>query len=297
MRRGEVYLCHKMRNLSTLLNKLTYSILLAGHKTCPPDWNRKGKRPKFHSLWYITKGHGEVVINGKKHKLHPGKLVVFTPQMICDKKSTRVHPLEFYFVRFSYAMAYEEKDDWHFKHAHDVTFPLQGVYTISNQSAVIVLLEKLNSLTNKHGSTVNMQQKIVFQELLLSFVEDFHSQMLNGDSKKAIEGTIEYMVNHYKNTITLSELAQIAGLSVSHYSRLFKKYIGLTPIEYLTHLRIKRAKELLVLSDVKVKEVSQNVGYTDELYFSRTFKRIAGVSPSQFCEDQRNLDATEKRTI
>ncbi|HZH58728.1 MAG TPA: AraC family transcriptional regulator [Metabacillus sp.] len=282
-------MCNKMSNLSLTLNKLTFSLLLAGHKSCPPNWIRKGKRPKFHSLWYITKGYGEVVINGKKHKLQPGKLVVFTPQMICDKKAARVHPLEFYFVRFSYAMAFEEKDSWQFKHAHEVTFPLQGVYTISNHSAVIVLLEQLNSLSNKHGSTVNMQQKIVFQELLLTFVEDFQSQMLNGDSKKAIEGTIDYMVNHYKNTITLSELSQIAGLSVSHYSRLFKKYIGLSPIEYLTHLRMKRAKELLVLSDVKVKEVSQNVGYEDELYFSRTFKRIVGVSPSQFCEDQKNL--------
>jgi AraC-like DNA-binding protein len=87
----------------------------------------------------------------------------------------------------------------------------------------------------------------------------------------------------------LSDLANIAGLSISHYSRLFKKYIGLSPIDYLTHLRIDRAKELLVLSDVRIKEVSQNVGYVDELYFSRTFKRIVGVSPSQFCDDQKLL--------
>ncbi|PMC40708.1 AraC family transcriptional regulator [Bacillus sp. UMB0899] len=282
-----------MRNLSISLHKLIFSILLAGHKTCPPDWIRKGKKPRFYSMWYVTKGRGEVVINGKKHKLHPGKLVVFTPHMICDKKSYRTNPLEFYFVRFSYAMAFEDKDVWQFKRSKDVSFPLKGVYTISNHSAVIVLLEQLSSLAKKQGSTINMQQRIVFEELLLTIVEDFHSQMLSGDSKKAIEGTIEYMINHYKNSITLTELAQIAGLSTSHYSRLFKKYIGLSPIDYLTHLRIDRAKELLVLSDVKIKEVSQNVGYGDELYFSRTFKRIVGVSPSQFCEDHKQVVSEE----
>ncbi|MGQ4666194.1 AraC family transcriptional regulator [Metabacillus halosaccharovorans] len=289
IRKGDCHLCHSMRNLSSSLNKLIFSILLAGHKICPPDWVRKNKRPRYYSLWYVIKGRGEVVINGKKHKLQPGRLVIFTPQMVCDKKSYRTNPLEFYYVRFSYAMAFEDKDVWQFKHSQDVPFPLKGVYTISNHSAVTVLLEQLSSLAKRQGTTVNMQKRIVFGELLLTFVEDFNSQMLSGDSKKAIEGTIEYMINHYKNTITLSELSQIAGLSTSHYSRLFKKYIGLSPIDYLTHLRIDRAKELLVLSDVKIKEVSQTVGYGDELYFSRTFKRIIGVSPSQYCEDHKQI--------
>ncbi|MBD1379409.1 helix-turn-helix transcriptional regulator [Bacillus sp. IB182487] len=276
-----------MRNLTSTLNKLTFSLMLAGYKACPPHWSRKGKKPKHHSLWFITKGNGEVVLNGKKDRLCPGKLIVFTPEMVCDKKVSGTNPLEFYFVRFSYALAFEEKDRWHFKQSGDAAFPLNGVYTINNSSAVVLLLEQLNALSKRRGATISMQQKVVFQELLLTFIEDFHSQSISGDSKKAIEGTIEYMVNHYKNSITLPELANIAGLSVSHYSRLFKKYIGLSPIDYLTHLRIDRAKELLVLSDIRIKEVSQNVGYVDELYFSRTFKRIVGISPSQFCDDQK----------
>jgi AraC-like DNA-binding protein len=278
-----------MCNLTANLNKLTYSLLLAGYKTCPPEWRRQGIQPKHHSLWFVTKGKGEVILNGKKHKLCPGKLVVFTPEMVCDKKTSRNHPLEFYFVRFSYAMAFEEKETWYFKQSGDVSFPLHGVYTINNSSAVVVLLEQLNALSKRRGASVSFQQRVLFQELLLTIIQDFRSQTITGDSKKAIEGTIEYMVDHYNHPITLSDLANIAGLSTSHYSRLFKKYIGLSPIDYLTHLRIDRAKELLVLSDVRIKEVSQNVGYVDELYFSRIFKRIVGVSPSQFCDDQKIL--------
>jgi YesN/AraC family two-component response regulator len=63
--------------------------------------------------------------------------------------------------------------------------------------------------------------------------------------------------------------------------------VGYSPIEYLTHLRIDRAKELLAHSDIRIKEVSQSVGYEDELYFSRIFKKIAGVSPTQFSDDQK----------
>lgn len=276
-----------MRNLTANLTNLTYSLLLSGYKTIPPNWSRKNSKPKYHSLWFITKGFGEVTLNGKKHKLSPGKLIVYTPDMICDKKASRTTALEFYFVRFSYALAFEEKEKWHFKQSEEIAFPLRGVYTINNNSAVVSILEKLNALSKRRGVTVSFQQKLLFQELLLTFIEDFHSQSISGDSKTAIEGTIDYMINHYKNSMTLSDLASIAGLSISHYSRLFKKYIGLSPIDYLTHLRIDRAKELLVLSDFRIKEVSQHVGYVDELYFSRTFKRIVGVSPSQFCDDQK----------
>lgn len=79
----------------------------------------------------------------------------------------------------------------------------------------------------------------------------------------------------------------MAGLSNSHYSRLFKKNIGYSPIEYLTHLRLDRARELLAHSDERIKEVNQNFGYEDELYFSRIFKKIVGVSPTKFSDEQK----------
>lgn len=103
----------------------------------------------------------------------------------------------------------------------------------------------------------------------------------------AIEHTIDYMVNHYHKPLTLQDLAQIAGLSVSHYSRLFKRYAGYSPIDYLTHLRMDRAKELLVLSDYKLKGIAKSVGYNDEFYFSRMFKKVVGMSPSEFAKKNR----------
>lgn len=95
------------------------------------------------------------------------------------------------------------------------------------------------------------------------------------------------MIGHYQEPLTLEGLAQMAGLSVSHYSRLFKKYIGYSPIDYLTHLRVDRAKELLVLSDYRLKSIASSVGYTDEFYFSRIFKKVTGVSPREYAKNHR----------
>ena len=269
------------------LNKLTFSILLAGYKTCPRNWSKKGSKTLYHSLWFITKGSGEIVINGKKTTLSPGKLVVFTPGMICDKKTSSSDPLEFYFIRFTHAGAFEKKEQWHFKLPGEITFPLHGVYTIKNSAGVVLLLEDINSLSKRRGATIAFKQKIIFQELLLTLTQDFHSQTLSGDSTQVIEETIEFISHHYNQAITLTDLAKMAGLSKSHFSRLFKQNVGYSPIEYLTHLRIDRAKELLAHSDIRIKEVSQNVGYEDELYFSRLFKKIVGVSPTQFSDEQK----------
>ncbi|MEH7546893.1 AraC family transcriptional regulator [Neobacillus vireti] len=277
----------KLGCLASKLNELTYSLLLAGYNTCSSNWAKKGKKTLYHSLWFVTKGTGEIVINGKKNTLSPGKLVVFTPGMICDKKTSPKDPLEFYFIRFTHAWAFEKQEQWHFKLPQDLPFPLHGVYTIKNSAGVVLLLEEINLLTKRRGATIAFKQKILFQELLLTFIQDFHSQTVTGDSSQVIEKTIDYISNHYNQIITLTDLAKMAGLSKSHFSRLFKKNVGYSPIEYLTHLRIDRAKELLAHSDIRIKEVSQNVGYEDELYFSRIFKKIVGVSPSQFSDEQK----------
>ncbi|WP_251551677.1 AraC family transcriptional regulator [Neobacillus muris] len=281
------YIVRDFGSLLSSLNELTFSILLAGSKTFPPGGRKRRKKTLYPSLWFITKGSGEIVMNGKKSELSPGKLVIFTPGMSCDKKSDSNDPLEIYFIRFTYAGAFEKKEQWYFKHPEEIHFPLQGVYTIKNSTGVAFLFEEILSLSKRRGSAIAFKKKILFQELLLTLIQDFHSQTISKDTKQVIEETIDYISHHYHRAITLSDLAKMAGLSNSHYSRLFKKYIGYSPIEYVTHLRIDRAKELLAHSDRRIKEVSLSVGYEDELYFSRIFKKIVGVSPTQFSDEKK----------
>ncbi|WP_449536519.1 helix-turn-helix domain-containing protein [Ferdinandcohnia sp. Marseille-Q9671] len=285
----------KPGKIAKQLNQLTFSLLLSGYKRCKPDWYKPFREQPHFSLWFITKGSGEVTVDGTKHKLKPGKLVIFTPGMICEKKTSQSNPLEFYFVRFTYAVAFEDKEKWYFETPENTTFPLRGVFSITNTGNMIHLLDQIHHLSKRRGPTVAIQRKLHFQELLLMILQDFRSQKIAGDSTMAIETTIEYMVNNYHNHMTLSDLAQMAGLSTSHYARLFKKYVGYSPIDYLTHVRIDRAKELLAISDFRIKEISQSVGYEDELYFSRIFKRIVGVSPTQFSDNHKTLGNTVKR--
>jgi AraC-like DNA-binding protein len=96
------------------------------------------------------------------------------------------------------------------------------------------------------------------------------------DSKKDLTETIS------TESVDLASAAKKAGYSKFHFSRLFKKTTGVSPWTYALGLKIDRAKEMLMNSDVSVKEVSLSVGINDPNYFSRLFAKHAGMPPGRY---------------
>jgi AraC-like DNA-binding protein/ABC-type Fe3+-citrate transport system substrate-binding protein len=91
-----------------------------------------------------------------------------------------------------------------------------------------------------------------------------------------------YIEQHYNQPITVGELANIAGLSRNYFVDLFSKTYGQGAIGYLNDLRIAQAKRYLAEGGYRLKEIARLVGYSDEFYFSRKFKKEVGVSPSAY---------------
>ena len=104
-----------------------------------------------------------------------------------------------------------------------------------------------------------------------------------GDKSKYVLQAMDYIGQHYGDqNISVGEIAQHLGLSESHLSHLFRKETDYTLLNYLTRYRIHKAMELLRDCRAKIYEVAEQVGYKDITYFSATFKRVAGVSPSEY---------------
>lgn len=93
----------------------------------------------------------------------------------------------------------------------------------------------------------------------------------------------DYIDHHYMNfDCTLSSVAKFIHISPSYLSPIFKKEVGITFVNYLTLLRINKAKQLLSSTDLMVYEVSTNVGYENYSYFSTVFKKATGLSPREY---------------
>lgn len=102
------------------------------------------------------------------------------------------------------------------------------------------------------------------------------------DARKRIEATAAYMELHLHEPVTRETLAALADMNPEHYSRLFRKYKGKTPIDYITELRMTRAKALMRQGEQSIISVARQVGYADPYYFSRRFKQAVGISPSLY---------------
>lgn len=100
--------------------------------------------------------------------------------------------------------------------------------------------------------------------------------------KSELRETIAYIEEHYREDISLQDIASSVHMSESGFSRLFKKQTGVSYVEYVTQLRLEEAKKLLQQPDQKVYEVSLAVGYQDSKYFSQIFRKYTGETPTEF---------------
>ncbi|WP_407872231.1 helix-turn-helix domain-containing protein [Paenibacillus sp. P36] len=151
------------------------------------------------------------------------------------------------------------------------------------EPGIVANMEELYIHRLPISETRHVQNQIKFHQILLQLLE--HQAAKHAASEQpTMERSIAYLENHYIEKITREHLAAIAGVSVSHYSTLFKQHTGFSPNEYLSRLRVHRAKELLMNGSSTLREIALKVGYKDEFYLSRRFKQQTGASPSGFVQ-------------
>ena len=96
-----------------------------------------------------------------------------------------------------------------------------------------------------------------------------------------VQTSIAYLQRTFAERVSVAELADLAGLSPSYFSSLFRKTTGCGPREYQTRLRMMKCRQLLDTTDLPVSAIARSVGYDDPLYFSRQFRSVHGMTASE----------------
>ena len=112
-------------------------------------------------------------------------------------------------------------------------------------------------------------------------------QAQGGLSPGAMRRVREYVEVHLGESVDLSTLAGVAGLSVHHFARQFKQSAGVTPHAYLTQKRVERARKMLVQTDLPLAEIAFTVGFFDQGHLARHFRHMLGTTPREFRWSQR----------
>lgn len=122
-----------------------------------------------------------------------------------------------------------------------------------------------------------------FGHLLATFVYAHKtSDDIEEESNPVVRRAINYLGKNLDKKLTLSKLASEVGYSPTYLTTLFKKETNYSPMSYFSHLKILKACEFLDYTNMKVKEISFNLGYTDPYYFTKDFKKKMGISPRNY---------------
>ena len=103
-----------------------------------------------------------------------------------------------------------------------------------------------------------------------------------GFTARHYKRVLDFVADHFAETITVENLANIAALSPSHFSRLFKQTIGQSPMHFVMTYRVEQAKKKLSHQDLPLIDIALECGFADQAHFSRVFKQTEGVTPKNY---------------
>lgn len=143
----------------------------------------------------------------------------------------------------------------------------------------------LMRLPSQSGSLAGLRT-LVKQSLLKLCRSRLKSRMASQD---AVAMAVEYMERNYHKPLTLALLANVVSLNYAYFSNIFKSRTGVSVTAYLQNIRLRKAKELLISTNDRIREVAHKVGFTDERYFEKLFKNSEGITPSEYRERLRSF--------
>ena len=129
----------------------------------------------------------------------------------------------------------------------------------------------------------NIESAITYAKKMISQAITIRDQNSGNKNRSILKTAVDFIDEHYMDEdISLNTAANVANVSSNHFSALFSQNMGQTFIEYLTTLRMNKAKELLRCTGMRSSEIAGEVGYKDAHYFSYLFKKTQGMTPSEY---------------
>ncbi|MEN2416275.1 AraC family transcriptional regulator [Flavobacterium mesophilum] len=158
--------------------------------------------------------------------------------------------------------------------------PQQIIY---NEKGIELWLSMYQNLEMGYSKENITKANLCLYHFISSFLyPDKNLSEKKQEEKDLISSTIAFMRTKLTEKLTLEDLALTNQLSASHFSSLFRKGTGMSPLDYFIHLKLQKACLLLLTTEMRVKDIASELGYEDPYYFSRLFKKYINTSPLQY---------------
>lgn len=205
-------------------------------------------------------------LNGEKYELNKNAILHAGPSMQLEMEAKNDLPWEYAVIHYRHM---EGELPYHNQHF---------LIEIGDNHKVDYFVQQLIYHEALPDDLMRLKCRLLFQQ----FVETILVCAKVHTSNNTVDQALTYLTEHYMEPLTIAEVAEQVGCERRRLSYLFEKQVGMSPIKYLTEIRLKHAIKLLRTTDMPIYKIAEHVGYPDSFYFCRLFKKHYAMSPTQF---------------
>lgn len=278
------------------------SFVSCGHFVSDGEWLHDKRSLDSFEIIIGTKGKFYMQQDEKRYEVTPGKVLVLCPGRTHLGYKKSQGEVSFYWLHFNCKNFKGESEIISREYAAQLARPLKvnpgynGLATSAlvpifssprNHERLIILFRQLLHSDSFHYYTQNVNE--YFLTLILAELSQQTIDSLNEQSNEQVDSRLDRMIEwiriHIDSPISVTELADRFGYNSIYLERRFKKHTGTTVLKFINELKLMRAKQLLCDSTnetMSIKEIAYSVGFKDEKYFMKLFRKYEGMTPTSY---------------
>ena len=255
-------------------------------------WNVRQVREKDNLILYMERGTFTLSIDGKIYKAQAGDIIVIpkgVPYMHISGEDAYFTTLYFDACcvsdrNESPTVILRKGANWpqtyiYSIHQYNPILHINCLIHCQQNSSVKNIMQQLGTLNLMRYNVDILLLNTLFRELLIAISTEKETRQTISLHLKRM---LKYIEQNYTEDITSSTLAEMFGISQTHVSRLFRKELQTTSSDYVNRVRISAACELLHNTQLSIGEIAEQVGYDNQYYFNRMFKKYNYITPGEY---------------
>lgn len=234
----------------------------------------KNGRNDFY-LMYLCRGKLKIQHGENEFILKSGQVIIFPPHIPVLYTNISDKNIDYLWIHFTGNKAEKLISDAHL-----------SLSTPTEVSIDEKIISEFQSLFNEYINRDFLFETTSIAKFIniISLFGRAAARLNKTHTSPSLKNTLKYIDENYAKEIDIKELANQEHMSYTYFRTIFKKKTGTSPNQYIIMLRLRNASLLLKQTDLSIKEIAESVGFSDQMYFSRIFKKRFGVSPKGFRE-------------
>ena len=247
------------------------------------DWNSVPHTHNHTELFFIVSGQGQFLIQDQVFPVDVNNLVIINPNVLHTEASLNAQPLEYIVLGISgIELATSENSNGQF-------CILDHFESVEISSCLRNILREMELKNTGYEDICQAYMEILIIRLMRNTAMTVQEEATPLSSNRQCASVKRFIDLHFKEPLTLEQLAEEAHMSKYYLSHAFKREYGVSPINYMISRRIDESKYLLAETDLSMSQIAHALGFSSLSYFSQVFRKSQQISPMEFRQSSKSM--------